>query len=145
MILILLLQIICCAFLTGLIWVIQILHYPAFARIANDQFAMFHLEHSNRITWIVGPVMLLELATAVLALYLLPESIEYWVSGGMLIVIWLSTFFLSVPIHNQLAKYFNGKLAERLVLTNWPRTVLWSARLVVLTFFFLKLIAPRQL
>jgi hypothetical protein len=44
----------------------------------------------------------------------------------------MSTFLVSVPLHNLLQKERNSKIIERLILTNWPRTILWTLRLGLL-------------
>ena len=50
--------------LVGLIWTIQVVHYPLFARVGVDAFARFHAEHNARITVLVGPLMCAEVACA---------------------------------------------------------------------------------
>jgi hypothetical protein len=44
------------------------------------------------------------------------------------ILIWLSTFVLSVPCHSRLNLGFCQKTVFKLVATNWPRTIIWSLR-----------------
>jgi len=128
-------QVVTCAFMTGLIWVIQLIHYPSFSRISPASFSEFHHFHSRRITWIVAPVMIFELISAI-ALVILNPSSPMMVSNLVLLgLIWLSTFFLSVPAHNQLAQGFDEKTILRLTTTNWPRTFLWSLRLGLLVMF----------
>ena len=128
---ILLIQELTCAFLTGLIWVIQILHYPAFADISTDRFGQFHAAHSRNISFIVGPAMVVELVTALWLAALAPNPALIANAVGV-VGIWLSTFFLSIPLHDKLADRSDALVIQRLVKTNWPRTVLWSARLLLL-------------
>ncbi|MFN7904228.1 MAG: hypothetical protein ACK5P5_03500 [Pseudobdellovibrionaceae bacterium] len=130
------LQLVSCAVMTGLIWVIQILHYPAFALIREERFSEFHAFHSKNITYIVGPVMLIELATASLLVVKFSEQKFFWVNLFFLLVIWGCTALLSVPIHNDLALQQDQDLISKLVATNWPRTILWSLRLIALVIFF---------
>jgi hypothetical protein len=54
--------------------------------------------------------------------------------GGLLAVvaIWLSTALLQVPCHNRLMLAFDRDAIRLLVLTNWIRTLLWTARGVLL-------------
>jgi hypothetical protein len=40
-------QIFSCFFMTGVIWLIQIVHYPAFALIDPNKFLEFHAMHSD--------------------------------------------------------------------------------------------------
>ena len=50
--------------LVGLIWTIQLVHYPSFSFVAEDHFLEFHRHHTRSITWVVMPLMLVELALA---------------------------------------------------------------------------------
>ncbi len=64
-------------------------------------------------------------------------SFLLYVNMGALLLIWLSTFLLSVPCHEHLAKTDMNETSliekiQRLVKTNWPRTILWTLRSIVL-------------
>ncbi len=131
-------QLISCSFMTGLIWTIQILHYPAFKLIHPEEFKNFHAAHLRNITYIVLPAMLVELITAILLSLKFPELPIFWFNIILVILIWLATFFLSVPCHNALTASQNREVIKRLVLTNWVRTILWSVRLCLLTFFTIR-------
>lgn len=122
--------------MTGLIWLVQLVHYPAFAKISDKDFLSFHMEHSQRITYIVGPTMLVELLTAAVLLQKWPQSKFLWINLMGVILIWLSTALLSIPLHNSLATLKDVVVINKLVLTNWPRTLLWSARLIALVVYF---------
>lgn len=132
------LQLVCCAFMTGLIWIVQILHYPSFTFVNEDQFPKFHEFHTNRISYIVMPIMLIELVTAVVLIVLNQKSISLFLNILFLITIWISTFFLSVPLHNDLANNRSLISINRLIHTNWYRTFLWTIRLCILSYVFLK-------
>ena len=47
--------------MTGLIWTIQLVHYPTFDHVADDHFADFAKFHASRISLIVLPAMIVEL------------------------------------------------------------------------------------
>lgn len=47
-------------FMTGLIWFVQIVHYPLMGAVPGDAFRVYQELHQRRTTWIVGPVMLVE-------------------------------------------------------------------------------------
>ena len=130
------LQLISCAFMTGLIWTIQLIHYPTFSYVAEDHFKKFHVFHTRKITYIVLPIMFLELVTAVALAAQFSELKLIWVNIFTLLVIWAMTFFISVPLHNSLSESMNTNVINKLVLTNWPRTLLWSIRLVLLSYVF---------
>ncbi len=117
--------------MTGLIWTIQLVHYPAFEHVEETRFREFAAFHSRRITWIVGPVMLLELLTAGVLWYQ-ARALLWSLNLGLLLLTWLLTHFWSVRFHNRLAVEKNLPAVRSLILTNWPRTALWSLRSALL-------------
>ncbi|MAD19356.1 MAG: hypothetical protein CMJ52_03935 [Planctomycetaceae bacterium] len=133
--LVLLAQIATSCMLTGLIWTIQVVHYPLFASVGADRFAEYEASHSRLITLVVGPLMLAEAATAIAFLAIRPPSVPMWIplaGAALLAVVWLTTAFVSVPCHARLADGFDVEAHRRLVDTNWIRTAAWSARAAVL-------------
>ncbi len=132
-----LLQLFATVFMTGVIWVIQVVHYPLFALVGPENYTQYQHEHERRITWIVGPVMLLELATAVLLVAYPPARMSrslFIVNLSLLVLIWLSTAFLQVPQHQRLEAGFDAAVHAALVASNWFRTVGWSVRSAILFF-----------
>ena len=125
-------QIISTSIMTGVIWVIQLVHYPSFRFIDSTRFVDFQRFHQRSITWIVLPTMMVELCSGILILVtqnLSPLSIS---NISSITLIWLATYFFSVPCHSALEKEFNGKVVEKLIQTNWIRTVLWTLRTFML-------------
>ena len=118
--------------LTGVIWTIQIVHYPSFHYIDKLSFTNFHHFHERRISIIVMPLMLIELTTST-ALYINNmSSIVFALNLLIVVMIWCSTFFVQVPIHSILSQKKDKKLIEKLVNTNWIRTFLWSMRMLLI-------------
>jgi hypothetical protein len=121
------------AFMTGLIWLIQLVQYPLMDRVAPADFPAYHAAHSTRITFIVGPAMILELATAAgLVMAAGSGRVSHplaWTCLALTVGVFASTAFLSVPQHAILGSGFDAAAHARLVSTNWVRTILWSAHL----------------
>ena len=119
--------------MTGLIWFVQVVHYPLFAMVGPEHFPAYEAAHANRTTWVVAPLMLVELASA-LAL-LLPSlrpafiSVESaWLGAALVGLLWASTGLVQVPLHNQLHAGYSAAAIGRLVATNWVRTAAWTLR-----------------
>ncbi len=115
--------------LVGLIWLVQLVHYPSFRFVAPEDFRGFSLFHTTQITWVVAPLMICELLLALRMPF--EPSVSAWISWGslgLLILIWLSTALLQVPLHGMLASGKESQVIERLVVTNWVRTVAWSLK-----------------
>ncbi len=138
-----LIQLITCSFLTGLIWVIQLVHYPSFHYVDRKKFLAFNQYHQAAITVIVLPMMIFELLSALTLFYLFPRTFIYQASLTLVVIIWLSTFLLSVPCHNKLLKEKNSATIKTLVKTNWIRTVAWTARLAISSYLVFQLIVER--
>ncbi len=136
---IILIHILSCLFLTGLIWTIQAVHYPSFHFVNNESFKEFSHFHQHNMTKVVAPIMIVELVSAFLLIYLNTNSLTI-VNFLSVITIWLITAFISVPIHKSLVLKKDYKLIDRLVYTNWLRTYLWSLRSFVLLIFLSKLV-----
>ena len=118
-------------YMVGLIWMVQIVHYPLFAKVGPEQYVSYQLSHQSLTTWVVGPPMLIEIATAVWLVWNRPAAVPDWLvytALGLLAVVWASTAFLQVPCHEKLASEFDSAIHSRLVVSNWIRTVGWSAR-----------------
>jgi hypothetical protein len=118
-------------FMTGAIWIVQVVHYPLFAFAGREGFDVQAREHQRRITPVVGSVMLLEGATAVLLLLARPAGVGRSLpvlALVLLLAIWISTAFVQVPLHRRLSCGFDEEAISRLVATNWLRTVLWTVR-----------------
>ncbi len=119
-------QILSCAFMSGVIAVIQLIHYPCFSQIDSNQFSNFHLRHTKALGLIAGPIMVLELISAI---WLVRNgSILFIINLLAVMALWILTFSISIPSHNKLAKGFNEQAWKRLLRTNWPRTILWWTR-----------------
>lgn len=133
--LILLTQVSATLFMVGLIWFVQIVHYPLYANVGHEQFPEYEALHNRLTTWVVGPVMLIELATAAALLKYSPHGSTSltWLGLGLLVVIWISTAALSVPAHDSLAAGFSDGAYRKLVSTNWIRTIAWSMRGIIVT------------
>ena len=118
-------------YMVGLIWMVQIVHYPLFAKVGSEEFVGYQISHQSLTTLAVGPPMLIEIATAVLLIWSRPAAVPSWIvftALGLLAIVWASTAFLQVPCHEKLTAGFDAAVHARLVISNWIRTVAWTGR-----------------
>jgi hypothetical protein len=116
-------------FLCGLIWTIQLVHYPSFADVGRDAFAAFHQAHLQRITLLVALPMVLELVSGGVIVLVAPVPRGSAVLGLVLLaIIWGATALVQVPLHDALARGGDGATITRLIDTNWVRTAAWTLR-----------------
>lgn len=116
--------------MVGMIWTVQIVHYPLMALIGPERFATYQAAHAPRMAAVV----------------LLPWSVQGLTTMGLLVappagvptalilataVTALApvivTVLASVPAHTRLADGFDAGVHARLVNTNWVRTLAWTA------------------
>lgn len=117
--------------MVGVIWTVQVVHYPLFAGVGADGWPAYEAAHQRRITPVVGPAMVVELVTAVWLVLARPAAFPAWavvLGAGLVGVIWASTAFVQVPLHAALSGGFDPDAHARLVATNWVRTAAWTVR-----------------
>ncbi len=126
------------AFMAGLIWFVQIVHYPLFARIPAAASPAYAVEHQRRTSFVVGAPMALEGVTVLWLFAVPPDGLDRWlptVGGVVLAVVLASTVLAQVPRHGRLVvERDEARIVEvvaGLVRSNWVRTVGWSARTVL--------------
>ena len=122
--------------MTGVIWVIQIVHYPSFHFIEKELYIAFQKFHMNKISIIVMPIMLAELITGIM-LFIDKSSKSPFliISFVILVLIWLITGVFFSKAHNELIAGYQELVVNQLVAMNWIRTLLWTLRLLLLTCF----------
>lgn len=122
-------------YMTGLIWLVQVIHYPLFKLVSESTFPDYHRTHIQKTSFVIAIPMILEMITA---FYLISKDETYrsnpfFLTASLLLaLIWAVTFFISVPNHNVLSKGLNDQALTTLIKTNWIRTVAWSLRAFLL-------------
>lgn len=125
-------EIVITALLVGLIWTIQILNYPLFNFVREADFHIYHQFHMSSITLLVGPLMIIEFGLRILNMYYHSSRSLDIILFLLLLAVWGTTIFISVPIHNQLLLLKDANLLKKLIETNWIRTLGWTLKLVIL-------------
>lgn len=118
--------------LVVLIWLVQLIVYPAFAEIVPDRFKAWHGGYTRAITWVVAPLMLGQVA---LMTWLLATHPSWPLASAACLaaLAWAGTFLHAVPAHEKLrAGGHDPEVIGGLVATNWLRTVAWTAAFLCL-------------
>ncbi len=124
------------AYMTGLIFTVQQVHYPSFLWIAPERIPDFETFHSSRMIWITAPIMALELLSSV-ALFWTSNRISQaytLINIISVLVLWMLTLLVSMPIHRKLKNNYSQKNIEFLISSNRPRALLWAMRSLGLGF-----------
>lgn len=125
------------AALFGLIWVVQLVHYPGFAFIDARDFHAFHSLHTRNISFFVAPLMIAELILAMALVIIFSFGSLFWLHLILTLALWGSTFFIQVPIHARLASGKDKNIIRRLTITNWIRTLLWTLKFFLALYLIL--------
>jgi hypothetical protein len=119
--------------LFGLIWTVQLVLYPQFGRVGKEAFPSYHTAHMSGVAVVVAPLMLLEIGTAAWLLVIggVRDGV-FGVSVVFLMLNWVSTALIQVPLHRRLEREgFEPDTCRQLTRSNWIRTVAWTLRAVL--------------
>lgn len=126
-------------YMVGVILFVQVVHYPLFRDIDPDGFPGYSERNQWLTTLVVGPPMVTEaLISACLLVWLatpagnalLDGGLALW-NVGLVICIFGATALFSIPCHAILARRYDVEVIQRLVVTNWLRTLAWVVKGVV--------------
>lgn len=120
--------------MTGVIWFVQVVHYPLLAVVPVASARETAVEHQSRTSRVVMLPMAVEGVTTLWLMFDRPAAVQWWLAwaGGVCVAVALaSTVLLSVPRHTRMANEPTDTIGRELVLTNWPRTVAWTAHGII--------------
>ncbi|MFY9335349.1 MAG: hypothetical protein WAP49_16080 [Mycobacterium sp.] len=124
-------QVIASVGMFGVIWIVQVVHYPLMRFAAGREFTDFETEHRQRISWVVGPLMTVEGLCVLAFVFAPPAGLSWWLpwAGAAAEAVAIgTTAFVSAPLHVRLNAHFDPATLDRLIATNWIRTLAWTAR-----------------
>lgn len=122
--------------MVGVSLITHFVTYPSFKLIKSSLFSEFHKSYTNKMLFVVAPVMILELISS-LFLVIFDVSDNNTEIGLLisLLLIWFLTFFIIVPIHNKLTVNYNKDLNQKLIKYNGLRTIFWIIKLILFIGF----------
>jgi len=100
--------------------------YPGFGRVGEREFADLHAFHANRITYSIGPALIVAFGANVLvaigsaARHERGLGIAAALAGGFVLA-W--TAFVQVPNHGRLARGYDRQTLAALARAEWPRAL----------------------
>jgi hypothetical protein len=107
----------------------------ASALLHDDKSKWYAKQHANPGESAgVGPLMLIEGVCVLAFLFAPPAGLPWWLpwaGAGVEAIAIGTTVFVSAPLHERLNAHFNQATLNRLIATNWIRTVAWTGRAAV--------------
>jgi hypothetical protein len=111
------------------------------ASVPVDHAVKVAEQHQRSTGQVLAIPMAVEGFTTLGLLISRPEGVQViwpWIGAVLLAVALGSTVILSVPLHAKMVGNPTAEVGRRLVVTNWPRTIAWSARAVVCTVMLMQ-------
>lgn len=133
--------------MVGVIWFVQIVHYPLLSVVPVESAASVAIEHQRRTGWVVAAPMAIEGVTTLLLLAMVPVGVAWyvpWLAGIPLAIALGATVFLSVPRHERMAREPDDQVGRELVTTNWVRTIAWTLRGLIVAAMLLVTLSERM-
>lgn len=121
------------AYMTGVVFFVQVCQYPLFKWVGDANFAEYHRRYVARTSLPIALPMVLEMLLGVS--WVLSFNRIALGHFSILLVIWIITFAWSVPCHNKLQKGFNEKAWKSLMRSNAIRAILWFLKTLLLLQF----------
>ena len=109
------------------LWLVQLVIYPSFLTCDLTKLVAWHKAYTKRVAWIIIPLMFTQLPLVGRISWLEPTKANL-AALACVLACWVLTFAVSVPLHRKIdAGDTSGETVQRLIRTNWPRTILWTA------------------
>lgn len=115
----------------GVVWMVQVVHYPLMRFVSTARFAHFESAHRSRISMVVGPLMAVEGICVIAFLVNPPPGLTWWLpwAGAVAEAVAIgATVLVSAPLHERLNARYDQVHLDRLIATNWIRTLAWTCR-----------------
>lgn len=113
-----------------ILWLVQGVIYPSFLKCEPGKLVSWHRAYTSRVAWLIIPVMFGQLPVVAWHSWSRPNMANGCALGA-LVLCWILTFAVSVPLHRKIdAGDTSALIVRRLIRTNWPRTILWTAAFV---------------
>lgn len=116
--------------LIGIIWTVQVVHYPLMAVVGRERFVAYEAAHAPRMAAVVMLPWTMQGLTTLWLLLARPAGVatsSVAIAAVTAALPVAATAAWSVPAHVRLAEGFDEATHARLVRTNWIRTWSWTA------------------
>ena len=119
--------------MTGLVWFVQVVHYPLFKNVGQEHFEEYHAQHVRLTMPVVLVPMVLELVLSILLAVTGygANSLLDTAGAACAVFIWGITGVRQLADHEKLAGGYDQRAIERLVRGNAVRTAAWTVHAMI--------------
>lgn len=114
-----------------LIWLVQLIVYPAFLYYPKDDFLRWHKKYTRVLTFIVAPFLAGQVISVSYDLFNSLSSYPAAINSILILSVIGYTFVQFVPLHRQLQVNYSKKMIKHLIKHNWYRTALWTTIVII--------------
>jgi len=129
-------------FMTGIVGFIQFVQYPLLHHISTFDFSCYYKKYISRISWIVYPVMIIEICFASWLSFLPVQSrlqFPILMTYILLASATLITFLVQIPLNQKLQLAFDNVILSKILFYNGIRLFSWTLRTLILCWIILLL------
>jgi len=109
-----------------LIWLVHLVVYPGFLYYSKSEFLKWHRIYTQKVSWVVFPLMLGQLILSTYRLWMTIDSIHA-MHLFFIFVAWLITFLKAVPLHRILDDQVSDATTIKLLIKlNGYRVLVWT-------------------
>jgi len=129
--------------IAGVLWFVQLVHYPLFNEIPAKNMVNYGYYHIQKISGIINLLFIVDFTTIVFLLLLVNSDLSATLMiiniaiFGFIVILTRITF---LPIHQKLSKNPNSFLISKLINLNWIRTLVWSLKVVFMLIIFVEIL-----
>lgn len=126
--------------MTGMISFIQFVQYPLLKHISSHDFSCYFKKYISRISWIIYPIVILEIIFATsLAFLPLQSKLQFpiLITYILLALITMNTFLIQTPMVQKLRFSFDEVLLSKIMFYNRLRLYSSALRTLVLCWIIL--------
>lgn len=117
-----------------MIWLVQLVVYPAFQYFNHSNLERWHHHYTKGITIVVMPLMVSQLVLHSYILYQEKSPVEV-ITLALVLAAWYITFVHAVPLHNKISMRTDIEDSiKSLIQFNLGRALIWTVVLAI-TFF----------
>lgn len=133
----LIIQLISSGAILGVLWYLQLVHYPLLKKV-KDNFTAYETLSVRKILFFMTPWIILDVLVNVILALNLSSGFAGIIMGIILalsIFTWLMTFFFQIDIQQELLSGFSLKSLKSVIRSSLIRTIIWSFKVALLVYY----------